>query len=284
MSVFTNLFGAEKIGYLGQLILSWEGLLLLSFGLIFGSFYNVCIYRVPRDCFMASVRSLCPYCGCLIPVQHNIPLLSFLFLRGRSSCCSRKISLQYPAVELATACLFLLAYLIFPFLGLYQELYLNQFIRFAHMVGLCSVLLICSIIDMHHQIIPDRISLSMIVLAPFVAWVHPELALADSLWGVLFGGGLICAIIWIYYLVRQREGMGLGDAKLLAFIGGWLGYQAVLPTLMVGSVLGTMIAIIGMIKTGEIDGRMEIAFGPFLSLGAAFYMMTPTDIFLYWLG
>jgi leader peptidase (prepilin peptidase)/N-methyltransferase len=144
---------------------------------------------------------------------------------------------------------------------------------------LFSVLLVCLGIDMRHHIIPDVLSLPMILLSIPVFLLHPELTWKSSLLGILIGGGVIYLIAWSYFLIRKEEGIGFGDAKLLAAIGGWLGYQSVLPTLLngsvVGSVLGVGLVILKAVKNKNValqaSLRMEIPFGPFLVLGAFLY-------------
>lgn len=278
MSIFMSQPFLLKVISLLELISSYMGLTLVAFGLIFGSFFNVCIYRIPRGVFWDSHRSKCPSCESIIPALSNIPLLSFLLQRGKSRCCQKNISYVYPVVEVLTALLFLGAYVLFPFVGPDGLPHQNQLIRFIHTIVLSSILLICSTIDLEHQIIPDELSWPMIFFGPLVAYFHPELSLSESLQGVFFGAAMICTIIYGYYKIRGVEGMGLGDAKLLAFIGGWLGVRAVLPVLMLGSILGSLIAILGMVKNRRIDGSVEIAFGPFLAVGALIYMVAPRHV------
>lgn len=248
-----------------------------------GSFFNVCIYRIPRNTFWQSNRSICPDCGAQIPAWLNIPVLSYIFLRGKSRCCSKPIAMFYPLVELFSGLLFVFLYWRFPFFANNtfptSEIDMHQFIRFAHALVFSSLLLICSVIDMHHKIIPDVISLPMILLSPLVALLHPELTLRSSLLGVLIGGAGIYGIAWLYYIIRKREGMGMGDAKLLAAIGGWLGYQSLLPTILIGSVTGSVIGIALILKSRQANMQTEIPFGPFLAFGAAIFLLSP----VHWL-
>lgn len=250
--------------------------ILLIFGLIMGSFFNVCVLRIPKGEFLNQKRSHCPSCGALIPALLNIPVFSYVFLRGRSACCHKKISMQYPIVEVLTAVLFLFLYLEHPFWG-FQSLasknfYTTEFIRFIHAISFVSLLLICSVIDFNLKIIPDVISLPMIVLSILWVWIHPELDARSSFYGVLLGGGIIYAIAWTYYLLRKQEGIGMGDAKLLAGIGGWLGYQSILPTLLYGSILGSIFGSLVLILSRRFNLKTEIPFGPFLAIGAIIHM------------
>ena len=249
-------------------------------GLLIGSFLNVCILRIPQGTFWASARSQCPTCQQVIPAWFNIPVLSFLWLRGRSRCCQTRISWQYPVVELLTGILFAFIYTRFPFWE-FSTFYfsISNLIRFFHGVIFFSVLLVCLGIDMRHHIIPDVLSLPMILLSVPVFLVHPELTWKSSLIGIVAGGGVIYLIAWSYFLIRKEEGIGFGDAKLLAAIGGWLGYQAVLPTLLLASVIGSILGIgivffqaVGTRKfVVQSSLRMEIPFGPFLVVGAFLY-------------
>jgi leader peptidase (prepilin peptidase)/N-methyltransferase len=260
--------------------LTWFCLIL---GLIMGSFFNVCIYRIPRKIFWQSRRSFCVHCETKIPFWQNIPVLSFLFLRGKTFCCSKSIPLFYPFVELLTGILTVYLYWRFPFFK-NNTLILTEFnsqegVRFLHAFLFTSLMLVCSVIDMQHMIIPDVLSLSMILLSPCVAWLHPELTLHDALLGVALGGGSIYVVAWLYFLIRRREGIGMGDAKLLAAIGGWLGYQSLIPTVLVGSVCGSLFGLVFIIKKRHADMQTEIPFGPFLAFGAVLYLLSP----VHWL-
>lgn len=246
-------------------------------GALLGSFFNVCIYRIPRQIFWKSHRSFCPTCEKSLPFWHNIPILSWLILRGKAACCGAKISLQYPLVELGSACLLVLIYWTFPFM-LHSEggqLVIDsaEFLRFIHAAVFSSLLLICSVIDLEHQIIPDVISLPMIAASPLVAWLHPELDIKSSLIGIFLGGGIFYGIAWAYVLIRKEYGLGLGDVKLLAAIGGWLGFQSVLTTIFWASILGALVGIICIVVSGQRDLKLKLPFGPFLSVAAvAFHL------------
>ncbi len=254
-----------------RLLLNPIAWLVFGFGCLFGSFFNVCIYRIPRKIFWKSSRSHCPACEAPIPSWHNIPILSWVFLRGKAACCGAKISVQYPLVELGTGVLWFAVFACFPFLtwdGGSFGFEPHESLRFAHALIFSSVLLICSVIDFEHQIIPDVLSLPLIVTAPLVAFLHPELDLRSSLFGIFLGGGLFYAVAWIYFFVRKDYGLGLGDVKLLAGIGGWLGYQAVLTTIFWASLLGSVVGISAMILARSRDMKLKLPFGPFLSLAA----------------
>lgn len=251
----------------------------LIFGLIMGSFFNVCIYRIPLNIFWKSSRSFCVHCGTPIPFWLNVPILSYISLGGKTRCCSKPIPIQYPLVELFSGLLFAFLYWRYPFLqknALTLEGFNSwEFLRFTHAAIFSSFLLVCSVIDIKHMIIPDVLSLPMIFLGPLMALIHPELPVFDSLIGALLGAGSIYLIAWIYFLVRRREGIGMGDAKLLAAIGAWLGYTSLVPTVLFASLVGSLVGVILMFIKKQFDFQTEIPFGPFLSLGAAIYLLSP---------
>ncbi len=250
-------------------------LLLFVIGSIFGSFFNVLIYRLPRDAFWRYRRSHCPHCEQQIPFYLNIPLVSFLLLRGRTACCQQKLAVQYPLVELSSALLVAGLFFYAPFISLDSGIGVdyNQLMRYLHATIFCCLLLVASVIDLHHMIIPDEISLTMVALTPLVVYLHPELDWQSASIGVVLGGGVIYAIAWGYQLIRGKVGMGMGDAKLLAGMGGWLGWQAVLPTLLYASLLGTLTAII-LIPIGKkrYNFQSALPFGPFLALGSVIHL------------
>ena len=244
---------------------------MLVLGAIVGSFLNVCILRIPSHTFFKFTRSVCDHCEKPIPFWWNIPVISFLVLRGRSACCHQKLSWQYPLVEAFMALFFVFLYVNFPFVdasGGRLALDPATFIRFVHIAVFSSVMITCAVIDLHHQIIPDVLSIPMIVLAPLVTLVHPELTMRSCLIGIVAGGGSLYVLAWIYWVIRREYGLGMGDVKLLAAIGGWLGWQALLPTLSIGSILGALVGGIMIVFSRGMTLRTAIPFGPFLVLGS----------------
>ena len=245
--------------------------IMFLYGLFIGSFLNVCIYRIPLKIFWKKTRSHCPECDALIPIWLNIPVVSWLLLRGRSHCCSTKISPIYPAVELLTGLNFVVCYWVFPFV--IQNDYGISFdsamtLRFFEALVFSCLIIVCSVIDAKLQIIPDVISIPMIIVSPLVAWLHPDLSLKSSLIGVLLGGGVFYFVAWAYFMLRGEAGLGFGDVKLLAAIGGWLGYESILPTVFLGSILGALTGICVIIVTRSFDTKLKLPFGPFLGIGA----------------
>ncbi len=240
-----------------------DGLALL-WGLILGSFLNVCIHRLPRGLSVVRPGSACPACGRPISWYDNLPLVSYLLLRGRCRACGMRIPLRYPLVEAATA---LVSWLVYARFGMGWP-YLAYFLYSA-------ALLAVSGIDLEHRIIPDEISLSGIVAGLLLAAFTPLLGLGEALLGVLLGGGFLMVVGLLYEKARKQEGIGGGDVKLLAMIGAFTGWKGVLFTIFVGSLCASVVGITLMIVRRR-DGRLPIPFGPFLS-GASFLYLLAGD-------
>lgn len=229
-------------------------------GTVIGSFLNVCICRIPAGQSIVSPPSSCPQCGQRIRWYQNIPILSYLFLGGRCASCRTHISLRYPAVEALTGLLFLLTLYSFGFSTATLVYWL-----------LLAALVVITFIDLDHQIIPDVISLPGIVLGFGGSFLIPWLPWRDSLYGILLGGGLLLTIAWLYEKLAKREGMGGGDIKLLAMLGAFLGWKAILPIVFLASLVGTLIGVpLMLLQRG--DSKLAIPFGPFLALAATVYL------------
>ncbi len=242
------------------------------FGLILGSFFNVCIYRIPQNKSIVWPGSFCPKCNNHIRWYDNIPVLSYLFLRGKCRHCKAPISLQYPLVELLTGLLTVLFVWKYG-LGIWTFVLLTA----------VYFLIILSVIDLQLMIIPDRFSLGMIVLGVAFAWCNPNFS---GLWwekelSSLLGAGVglfgVLAIALIGTWLFKKEAMGGGDVKLMAGIGSLIGWQGVITTVVMGSFFGLIYALFVMIRRGK-QVNEAIPFGPFLSLGALvnfWYLITP---------
>jgi len=239
---------------------SVESVLAFVFGACIGSFVNVVIHRLPRRESLVAPRSRCPSCRATIAWYDNLPLASWLLLRGRCRQCGGNIDARYPIVELLTG---FIAYGLHARWGLSLESLVGFY--FA-----CTLLAI-AYIDLELGIIPDVLSLSGLVVGLVTSpLLHPEApldAIERAVVGALLGGGLLFAVAWTYERATGREGMGGGDIKLLAMIGAFLGWQGVLLTLLLGSLVGSAIGISLMITRGA-DAKLAIPFGPFLSIGA----------------
>lgn len=230
-------------------------------GASIGSFLNVCIARIPEKKSIVSPPSSCPKCGQGIKFYDNIPLLSYLVLRGRCRQCKTSISMRYPLVELLTA-----------ILSVFLMMRFGPSISYLIYFCLISALLTITFIDLDHRIIPDVISLPLIPLGFLASFLLIQLTWLDSLIGILVGGGSLLLVAVIYEKLTGHEGMGGGDIKLLAMLGAFLGWEGVLFTIMASSLLGTIIGGGGMLISGK-GRRFAIPFGPFLSLGAVLYIL-----------
>ncbi len=252
-------------------------------GACVGSFLNVCILRIPEKTFWKHKRSVCPACDAQIPFYLNIPILAFFILRGRARCCGAPLSWQYPVVEFASAVTFAFLYWYFPFLGWQwanPQFDLDQMIRWIHACGFVSLMLTMSVIDIRLMIIPDVLSLGMLSLSPVIAWLHPDLTLMDSVLGAFIGGGVLYGVAWSYWLLRRQYGLGFGDVKLLAAIGGWLGWQAIFSTLFLGSIVGSIMSLGIMVAARRMSWQAKIPFGPFLALGAVAHLLFGSQILM----
>lgn len=231
------------------------------FGLIVGSYLNVVIYRLPLGKSTVLPRSRCPACGAPIRALDNLPVLSYLLLRGRCRSCGAVIGWRYPAIEALTALLLVGCYIAY---GL-----TIQTVVAAVFVCLMVVL---AMIDVDHMILPDRITWPGIALG-FLA--HAVMAvvlrlpwslLMEPLLGALLGGGLLLAIYGLWWLIRREEGMGLGDAKMMALIGSFLGWKALLVAFFFAVLSGSIVGLILMQGTGQ-GMKTRLPFGAFLALG-----------------
>ena len=232
-------------------------------GLIVGSYLNVVIYRLPRGISTVLPRSRCPDCGEPVRPLDNLPVLSFLLLGGRCRACRARISWRYPLIELATAALFVACLLRF---GVTFE---------APAAALFSSLMLAlAIIDIDHMILPDALTWPGIALGillqPLLPWARlgdgPWGALAGAVAGALLGGGVLLAVWLTWYLVRREEGMGLGDVKMLAVIGAFLGWKGVLVALFIAALSGATVGLL-LMAWGGLGAKSKLPFGAFLALG-----------------
>ena len=242
----------------------------ILFGAIMGSFLNVCIFRLPKEESIIAPGSHCPYCKTPIKFYDNIPLVSYLLLKGKCRQCQGLISFQYPLIEGITAFSSLILFMKFG-------VTLSYLVYFAFM----AALIVITVIDLYHQIIPDVISLPGIGVGLSASLFIPQITFFNSLSGVLTGGGSLFLVATIYQWLFKREGMGGGDVKLLAMIGAFLGWKAVILTILLSSLIGSITGIIIMVSKGK-DFKYAIPFGPFLSLGAVIALFYQNEIiFLY---
>jgi len=248
-------------------------ILAFIFGSITGSFLNVCIHRMPLGESVVWPGSRCPKCNRRIPAYDNIPFLSYLILGGKCRFCKQKIPLRYPIVELLTAIMFVLLF----------NRYRLTYEFFFYMVLLCG-LIVATFVDIQHRIIPDEISIGGIIIG-FILSTIKGLSLAplafnskamfNSLSGIIIGAGIIYLTSFLFDLIYfkllkrppiqgETESMGVGDVKLLAMIGAFLGWQKALLTFFIAPFFGLVIGIINLLVKKD----HTLPYGPFLSLAA----------------
>ncbi|CAH2030695.1 prepilin peptidase [Trichlorobacter ammonificans] len=240
-------------------------------GAVTGSFLNVCIYRMPLEQSVVSPGSRCMACGTPVRWFDNIPILSWVLLRGRCRSCAAPFSIRYPLVELLTG---LLCLLLFRKFGLT--------LSFAVLFLLCASLLVVTFIDFDHQIIPDEITLPGIAIGLLCSFILPEPSWRSSLLGILVGWGSLALVFYGYLWLTGREGMGGGDAKLLAMIGAFLGLKAIPFVIFVSSLVGSLVGLSLMALQGR-DRHLAIPFGPYLVAGAILYLFFGPQLISWYL-
>jgi leader peptidase (prepilin peptidase)/N-methyltransferase len=243
----------------------------LLFGACIGSFLNVCIYRLPRGESLVWPGSRCTSCGRALSWFDNLPILSWAVLSGRCRTCRAPVSAMYPIVEAITALAFVGGYLLYGITPL----------------GVVRVLFACALIvlfvtDLQHKILPNAITLPGIVIGFVCSFFLPP-GWFDSLIGIVVGGGVLFAIAEGYYRIRGEEGLGMGDVKLLAMIGAFLGWKLVLLTLVMASLSGSIIGV-AMIASKRGDMKYALPFGTFLAIGAVVSAAWGTPIVDWYFG
>lgn len=269
-------------------------LVLALLGLCIGSFLNVVIHRLPlmlergwreesaellgvkidaaEPLTLSTPRSRCPSCGHRITWQENIPLLSYLWLRGRCSACKTRISARYPFVEVLTGVLFALVGWRFgatPVVLLW--------------CAFTAVLVALAGIDWDTTFLPDNLTLPLLwagLVSSALGWTIP---LSDALWGAVAGYLSLWSVYWLFKLTTGKEGMGFGDFKLLAALGAWLGLKMVLPIVLAASIVGAVVGLLMKASAALREGRY-VPFGPFLAGGGLAVMLAGPTRVLDWLG
>ncbi len=239
-------------------------------GLVIGSFLNVCIYRIPRGKSIVYPPSSCPSCGMRIKWYDNIPVLSYIVLKGRCRYCKSRISPIYPLVELLTAVYSLLVYLKFG-ITLNTAFYLI----FGY------ILIVASFIDFFHYIIPDSLTLSLAFVGIVYGLFNHELI--HSIIGLVFGFVLLYIVAVLGKAIFKKEAMGGGDIKLLAALGTFVGVKGVLFTLFVASFFGSFVGIV-LIASGNAKMSQRLPFGPYLSLSAIIYIFVGAELITKFYG
>ena len=257
--------------------MSWQyAVVLFVYGIVIGSFLNVCIHRLPQEKSVVRPRSRCPCCDYCLAWYDNIPLLSWLWLRGHCRKCGVVISPLYPFIELVAGLLTLQVGYRF---GLTWESLVLALLGFAFLVLL--------FIDFYHYILPDIITLPGIVLGLIVSVLPffgpPLVDIQTSLVGVVAGGGGLWLFAWTFEKITGKVGMGFGDVKLLAMIGAWLGWQALPFTLFFAGLMGSIVGVTWILISDR-DRSQPIPFGPYLVGGAWIYLFYGPQIYDWYLS
>ncbi|MFZ4471914.1 MAG: prepilin peptidase [Limnohabitans sp.] len=254
-----------------------EILLVLALGLVVGSFLNVVVYRLPRMLEGESNEALslpsshCPTCKTPIKVWHNIPLLSYVLLKGRCSSCQAPIHWQYPAVELTNACLWLLC-------AWHWGMHPNAFAWAVCM----SLLLALSVIDWQTTYLPDALTQPLLWIGLLASSLNLiDVSVQHAVWGAVAGYASLWLVATVFEKLTGKEGMGAGDFKLLASLGAWLGPFALIPLVLMASVSGAMVGF-WMQSTNRLERGGYVPFGPFLAAaGAVQAFYGGADVFFY---
>ncbi|MEW5768689.1 MAG: prepilin peptidase [bacterium] len=248
------------------------GVILFIFGTVVGSFLNVCIYRLPLNQSIIRPRSHCPNCGAKLKAIENIPLISFLWLKGRCGYCGAKISWRYPIIELLTGLIYLL---VGWRLGMSYHLFFSLFF--------VSALIAITFIDLEHFLILNKITYPSIIIGLLATQIPGQMPLRSALMGMFLGGGIIYLLLVISPLIFGKEGMGGGDVKLAALMGVFLGWPKVFLALFLGAAIGAVVGL-SLIGLGRAKRGEYIPFGPFLSLGAIIALLLGDEIIGWYLG
>lgn len=226
------------------------------FGLVWGSFLNVVIHRLPEGQSLVTPRSRCPSCGKPVAAYDNVPVLSWILLRGRCRHCRKPISIRYPFVEASLGAASLLSFLRHgASLG-----YLFELAFIAAMIALIFI-------DYDHQILPNSITLPGAIFALAASWPREDITFLQSLLGAALGAGSLFAVSEVYRFLRKVEGLGFGDVKMMGLVGAYVGWKGVFLTLFLGSLSGSLVGLVVLAAKGG-DMKTKLPFGTFLGMGA----------------
>jgi leader peptidase (prepilin peptidase)/N-methyltransferase len=274
------------------------GAVVFIFGLLFGSFLNVVIYRLPLGESIVFPGSHCPACGAEITWYDNIPVISYvLLLRGRCRNCRARISPIYPAVELLSAALYLSVFIVHR-----TQIYAGSWLPFAADVVFVSLIVPLVFIDLRHKLLPNAITypgfvlllmLRAIVPDPWILAHTPKLFGLDgapvwalSMFASVLGAAAGAGSLWLvregYYRLRHVEGMGLGDVKMMLMVGAFLGWQLTLLTIFLGSLLGSLVGVLLIVRGGSM--KMQIPFGVFLGPAAIISLLVGQQFIGWYVG
>ncbi len=240
-------------------------------GLITGSFLNVVIYRLPLEQSVVKPRSACPACGNTLKFYENIPVLSYIIQRAKCRNCSAPISIQYPLIELATGAIFVSS-----------VIYLKDFpLHYSAAAAIfVTILLALAIIDYRHMILPDEMTIGGGVAFLLYSFINPVTGPLDAFIAAISGAVGFMAILIFYLKIRKIEGLGWGDVKMMLLLGGFLGIEKMIVTIMAASFSGLLAGLIIMVVKRQ-NLQMKLPFGTFLSLGAFIAMIYGDKILLF---
>ena len=268
------------------LLYGWVSGMAVVLGLLLGSFLNVCIARMPEDRSIVSPPSHCPSCGNSIRPWDNIPAVSWVLLRARCRDCHAGISSLYPTIELLTG---LLSWLLWRRLVPDGEaMDAANLVAFGVALVFVCMLVAQAYIDIRHYIIPDQLSIYAVPLGVMAAVLQESMGVANaptwqqSVLGALVGGGSLGLVMALFYVIRRKEGMGMGDVKLLAMIGAFLGAWPAVPfVIFVSSVLGALVGI--PMALGRKNGLgTALPYGPFLALASVTWLLHGPELVELW--
>ena len=249
----------------------WLTLLFAGvFGAAIGSFLHVCIYRLPRQLSIVTPPSACPNCGRRLAWYENVPLVAYVALGGRCRSCRAAIGARYVLLELITAAIFVL-----------ETWYFGLGLLLASRLVLSSALIVLFAIDLEHHLLPNAITLPGIVVGLLFSLAMG--VWADALLGILLGGGSLLALFYAWLWLRHEEALGMGDPKMLAMIGAFLGWRMTLLTLILGSFSGSIVGV-GLLVSGRGHRKSMLPFGCFLAIGAAIAATAGPAILDWYLG
>lgn len=244
------------------------------FGACWGSFLNVCIYRIPAELSVVKPRSRCPKCMTDLAWRDNIPIFGWLVLGGKCRYCKAPISARYPSIELLTAVLFTWVWLQYP---LMVDSDLD--FRFAAYWVLVFGLVLGSMVDVDEMWLPDRCTIGGMIIGPILSFLIPALhgadtavvALIRSLVGLVVGFGLLWSVGFFGKMVFKKEAMGFGDVKLMGALGAFLGFESIVFIVFVSSLLGSIIGV-SLIAMGQKEWQSRLPFGPYIALAALIWV------------
>jgi len=263
---------------------------VFAFGAVIGSFLNVCVHRMPLDQSIVTPPSHCPHCNQRIQWADNIPLVSYLLLRGKCRHCGARISPRYFLIELLTAVLFLLMWLKLTQWD-HPSLQGAEFLKAPIYWMVIAGLIVATFIDFEHYIIPNEITFGGLIVGLVLSAAYPPLMGADSikisvmrsLLGAVVGGVTLLTVAIVGELIFRKEAMGMGDVKLMAAIGAFFGWESTLFTILVSSLVGGVVGLILVIGTRK-GWQSRIPYGPYIAFGALLWMFCGHGLINWYLG